>query len=153
MSVQNLANVVTVFQRKAVAIGGESVQSKLISVSKSGVDCALSVFMIFAANRELMGCALFFLCRCFERRKRSCSIATCLPFLSRIPEFDEERTTGNSHEVPKRRALSSVFRLVAVVPGLRERIIRIVIVTRYRSVVFAQIEFPVNQSVVLILFL
>lgn len=46
MRVQNLANVVTVFQRKAVAIGGESMQSKLISVSKSGVDSALSVFMI-----------------------------------------------------------------------------------------------------------
>lgn len=119
------------------------------------IGCRLRFIRVhdFAANRELMGCALFFLCRCFERRKRSCSIATCLPFLSRIPEFDEERTTGNSHEVPKRRALSSVFRLVAVVPGLRERIIRIVIVTRYRSVVFAQIEFPVNQSVVLILFL
>ena len=56
MRVQNLANnVVTVFQRKAVAIGGESMQSKLISVSKSGVDCALSVFMIFAANRAGVG--------------------------------------------------------------------------------------------------
>lgn len=94
MRVQNLANVVTVFQRKAVAIGGESMQSKLISVSKSGVDCALSVFMIFAANRELMGCALFFLCRCFERRKRSCSIATCLPFLSRISGIRRRTNDG-----------------------------------------------------------
>lgn len=56
----------------------------------------------FAANRELMGCALFFLCRCFERRKRSCSIATYLPFF--VSHSGIRRRTndgGNPHEFPK----------------------------------------------------